>query len=222
LTARVVVVTGGFGVVGLATGRLASEQGAKVALIDRTEAPTVDCLAIEAVDLADIEAARFAISKVVDRYGHIDALVNIAGGFRWQKLEDGPVETWNLMHRMNVMTAVTASKAALPHIRDGGSIVNVAAATALKAGSGMGAYAASKAGVLRLTESLAEELRDRRVRVNAVVPTVIDTPQNRLDMPDADFSRWSAPAEVAAVILLLTSEAARAVTGAQLTVGATG
>ncbi|MCY1454645.1 3-oxoacyl-[acyl-carrier-protein] reductase FabG [compost metagenome] len=112
------------------------------------------------------------------------------------------------------------SKAALPLLTQGthGRIVNIGAGAALKAGMGMGAYAASKAGVARLTESLAEELKDTGVTVNAVLPSIIDTLQNRADMPDADFSRWVSPAELAAVILFLLSSEASAVTGALIPV----
>jgi NAD(P)-dependent dehydrogenase (short-subunit alcohol dehydrogenase family) len=122
---------------------------------------------------------------------------------------------------MNVRTAATASRAALDQFGagpQGGRIVNIGAGAALRAGAGMGAYAASKAGVLRLTEALADELKDRGITVNAILPGIIDTPQNRNDMPDADFSRWVQPADIAAVILFLASRAAMAVTGASIPV----
>jgi len=119
---------------------------------------------------------------------------------------------------MNVLTAAAASKAALPHLASGGgAIVNVGANGAVKAAAGMGPYAASKAGVHRLTESLAEEWKGK-VRVNAILPSILDTPANRADMPKADPSDWVSPAEAAAVILFLASDAASAVTGALLPV----
>jgi NAD(P)-dependent dehydrogenase (short-subunit alcohol dehydrogenase family) len=114
---------------------------------------------------------------------------------------------------------VIASRAALPLFRaSGGAIVNVGAAAAQKAGLGMGAYAASKAGVARLTESLAEELKDKSVRVNAVLPSIIDTPVNRKEMPDAAFDRWVTPASLAEVIRFLLSAASRDITGALIPV----
>ncbi|HWU79469.1 MAG TPA: SDR family oxidoreductase, partial [Caulobacter sp.] len=127
--------------------------------------------------------------------------------------------TWERLHRLNLMTALNASKAALPHLvaRGAGRIVNVGANGAVKAATGMGAYAASKAGVHRLTEALAEEYKGR-VTVNAVLPSIIDTPVNRADMPDADFATWVSPEELAAVILFLASSEASAVTGALLPV----
>ena len=124
-----------------------------------------------------------------------------------------------MMFRVNLMTAANASRAAIPYLAagDGGAIVNIGAGAALKSGAGMGAYAASKSGVHRLTESLAEELKGQ-VTVNAVLPSTIDTPANRKDMPDADFSTWVTAEEIANVILFLVSDKARGVTGALIPV----
>jgi NAD(P)-dependent dehydrogenase (short-subunit alcohol dehydrogenase family) len=223
MSGKSVVVTGGFGALGRATVRAFLEAGWRVAAVDLGEAPegTPDgVLAIGGVDLADLDSARAAMGKAAATHGGLHALVNVAGGFRWQTLEDGDLSGWSALHRMNVTTAATASKAALPALKASGSgaIVNVAAAAARRAAAGMGAYAASKAGVLRLTESLAEELKDQGVRVNAVLPTIIDTPANRADMPGADFSRWVQPADLAATLLFLASDASRAITGAELLV----
>src|SRR5207245_7870540 len=113
----------------------------------------------------------------------LHALVNIAGGFAWEEVESGTVDTWERLFKLNVITALNASKAALPLLLvNGGAIVNVSAAASTKADAGLGAYAASKSGVSRLTESLAAELKDRGVRVNAVLPSIIDTPMNRANM----------------------------------------
>jgi NAD(P)-dependent dehydrogenase (short-subunit alcohol dehydrogenase family) len=146
----------------------------------------------------------------------VHALLNIAGGFAWQTLAEGDAATWERMFTLNLKSAVNACRAALPHlIETSGAIVNVgsAAAALVQAGAGMGAYAASKAGVHKLTESLAEEMKGR-VRVNAVLPSIIDTPQNRKDMPNVDPAIWVAPDDLARVMLFLASDAARAVTGA--------
>jgi len=144
----------------------------------------------------------------------------VAGAFRWQTVADGDLGNWDLLYTVNLRTAVVASKAALPYLRarGGGRIINVGAAAAAKAGKGMGAYAAAKAGVAKLTESLAEEVKDQGINVNAVLPSIIDTPANRADMATADFSRWVTPKALADVILFLASDAARAVTGALLPV----
>ena len=220
---RTVAITGGFGILGAAVGRRFAGAGWQVALIDRADKPPselsselADHLLLSGIDLTSLDSARSAIETVASRFGGLDALINVAGGFRWETLKDGDLATWELMFRMNLLTAATTSKAALDHLtkRGNGRIVNVAAAAATKAATGMGAYTASKAGVMRLTEALAEELKDQGVTVNAVMPSIIDTPQNRKDMPKADFSRWVQPASLAEVIFFLTSDAASAVTGA--------
>ena len=129
---------------------------------------------------------------------------------------DSEPDLWTGLHRLNLITALNTSRAALPHLlaTGAGRIINVGAGAALKADAGMGAYAASKAAVHRLTEALAAETKGKGVTVNAVLPSIIDTPTNRKDMPDADFSQWVAPAELAAVMLFLASPEASAVTGA--------
>jgi NAD(P)-dependent dehydrogenase (short-subunit alcohol dehydrogenase family) len=167
------------------------------------------------VDLTDDKAAETAMAEVAARLGGIDALLNVAGGFTWQTVDDAE-PAWDRMFALNLTTALNATRAALPHLKasSDGRIVNVGAAGAQKAASGMGAYAASKSGVHRLTEALAEELKSSSVTVNAVLPSIIDTPQNRKDMPEADPGKWVAPADLAAVMLFLASPASRAMTGA--------
>jgi len=221
---KVVAVTGGLGALGQAVVRALRAAGARVAVLDRMNAPAgvadPDVLVQGGVDLADGAQADAALERAAAELGGLDALVNIAGTFRWETLEQGSAETWDFLYRVNVRTAVSASKAALPHLktRGGGRIVNIGAGAAAKAGAGMGPYAASKSAVARLTESLAEELKDQGVNVNAVFPSIIDTAQNRADMPKADFSRWVAPEALADVIVFLLSPAARAVTGALIPV----
>lgn len=221
---RIVVVTGAFGVLGRALVQRALETGASVAQVDRggvalgAADPTRN-LIVGGVDLADPEATGAAFTRIGAHFGGIDVLLNIAGGFVWQKVEGGDLAAWDRMYAINLRTAVSACMAALPFLEKSGSgaIVNVGALGAAKAGAGMGAYAASKAGVAKLTESLAEELKGR-VTVNAVLPSIIDTPANRADMPKADASAWVTPDELAAVILFLASEAAGGVTGALIPV----
>ena len=230
MVGRVVAITGASGILGAAVARAAAASGARLALIDHAAhaggadevagASGVEALFLGGVDLTDAVAASAAIETVVGRFGGLDALINVAGGFRWETLEAGSWETWNDLFRLNVLTAANASRAAVPHLKRSaaGRIVNVGANGAIKAASGMGAYAASKAGVHKLTEALAEELKADGVTVNAVLPSIIDTPANRRDMPKADFSAWVSPAELAAVMLFLASEEASAVTGALLPV----
>jgi 3-oxoacyl-[acyl-carrier protein] reductase len=196
--------------------------GARIAAIDHgstTPAPSPQRMQVGGVDLADAAQADQAIAAVVREFGGIDVLVNIAGAFTFQTIADGDNKSWDTMHRLNLLTALNASRAAIPHLvkSKAGRIVNIGAMGALQAGPGMAPYAASKAGIHRLTESLAAELKGK-ITVNAVLPSTIDTPANRRDMPNADFAKWVTPDELASVILFLASDAASAVTGALLPV----
>ena len=214
---RVVAVTGGHGVLGRAVVEAAQARGWRVAVIDHAmgHAAPDGALEIGGVDLTDPAQAGAAVGRVIERFGRLDALLNIAGGFVWQTTDDA-APAWDRMFALNLSTALHASRAALPHLKasDAGRIVNVGSAAALKAGAGMGAYGASKAAVHALTQSLAEELKTTAVTVNAVLPSIIDTPANRADMRDADPAQWVAPADLAAVILFLASPESRAMTGA--------
>lgn len=222
---RSVVVTGAFGSLGIAVARTFRAQGAAVALLGRGQPPApvaaefpapLHCV-LGGVDLTETAGAGTAMETVRAALGSVDVLVNVAGGFRWQTLEQGDVAGWDEMFAINLRTAVVSTKAALPQLlaSPAGRVINVGSGAAARpAGAGMGAYAASKVGVHKLTESLAEELKDRGITVNAVLPGTIDTPQNRADMPQADFSRWVRPEAIAAVIAFLASEQAAAVTGA--------
>ncbi len=214
---KVIVVTGAFGVLGSAVVDRAQSMGARAVRIDYASAPAnlrTDPLVLGGVDLTKPEAAQEAMQRIVAAAGRIDALLNIAGGFAWRALADADAAIWDKMYAINLKTAANASRAALPQlIESGGAIVNVGALGALKAGAGFGPYAASKSGVHKLTESLAEELKGK-VRVNAVLPSILDTEQNRRDMPDADPSTWVQPSDLANVMLFLASDDARAVTGA--------
>jgi NAD(P)-dependent dehydrogenase (short-subunit alcohol dehydrogenase family) len=217
---KTIVITGAFGALGSATSKLATTRGAQVAGLDLSTgsvADTVHMLAI-AVDLTDVEATMQAMESVASKTGRIDALLNIAGGFVWEKFATGNLDTWDRMYALNLKTAVTASRAALPFlIESQGAIVNVGAAGAVKATAGLAAYAASKQGVMKLTESLADELKGK-VRVNAVLPSIFDTPQNRADMPNSDYSKWVQAEELAKAILYLASDEASAITGALIPV----
>ena len=220
MAGRVFAITGASGVLGAAVAQAAGAQGARLALIDFAPAPPAQPSGPEVffqggVDLTDAVAASAAIDAAADRFGGLDGLLNIAGGFAWEKHEGGDRKTWHRLFLMNVQTAANASRAAIPHLRRSaaGRIVNVGANGALKAGPGMGPYAASKAGVHSLTQALAEELKGE-VTVNAVLPSILDTATNRADMPDADFASWVRPEELAAVMLFLASPEASAVTGA--------
>ena len=226
MSKRIYAITGAAGVLGSAVASLAAERGARLALIDhaaeacRAVPPSADVLHLGGVDLTDATQSGAAIDAAADRFGGLDALINIAGGFSWEKIEGSSGETWKRLFLLNVQTAENASRAAIPHLKRSaaGRIVNVGANAALKASLGMGAYAASKAGVHALTQALAEELKADGVTVNAVLPSILDTPTNRKDMPKADASAWVRPEDLAAVMLFLASEEAAAVTGALIPV----
>jgi len=221
LGGKVVAVTGAFGSLGTAVARAAADAGATVAAIDRaTSAPAAlpPGMHVGGVDLASPQSAEQVLGDVAARFGRLDALVNVAGTFRWEKVEGGSLDTWDLLYGVNLRTAVSASRAALPFLlrQSASRIVNVGAAASAKAGAGMGAYAASKSGVARFTEALAEECKDRGLTVNAVLPSIIDTAPNRADMPKADHTRWVKPEEIADLIVFLLSDRARAVNGASI------
>lgn len=216
---RTVVVTGGFGVLGRVVAEKFAAQGDTVVRVDfAPQAPGGNeaGLDVPGVDLTDAAACQALVAQITEKLGGIDVLVNVAGGFTWETLADGSLESWHKMFAMNVMTAATITKASLDTLKasPAGRIVNIGAGGAIKADMGMGAYAASKAGVHRLTEALAVELAGSSVTVNAILPSIIDTPTNRADMPDADTGAWVKPQAIADVIAFLASDQARGVTGA--------
>jgi NAD(P)-dependent dehydrogenase (short-subunit alcohol dehydrogenase family) len=225
---RVVVVTGAFGVLGAAVARAFGRAGTRVALVDVAPQASAGLqsefaaphLLLGGADLSNLESTRKTMAAIAMRFGGIDVLVNVAGGFRWERLEDGEIDTWDQLYAMNLRTAVISCKCVLPAMleRGAGRIINIGAGAAAKAGAGMGAYAASKAGVQKLTEALSEEIKERGITVNAVLPGIIDTPRNRLDMPTADFSKWVQPEAIADVIVFLASKSGGAITGAAIPV----
>lgn len=218
---QVIVITGASGALAAAVTKEALALGAKCALLSRSEVHAPKGAKWWAADVAALAGASRAMDDVAAQFGRIDALVNVAGSFMWQPLaQSADLSEWEEMHASNLMTCVHACKAVLPHlVRSGaGRIVSIGAASALQGTNGMGAYAASKAGVMRLTETLAQELKHQHITVNAVLPGVIDTPRNRADMPDADPRDWVSTGAIARVIAFLLSPAAASVTGALLPV----
>lgn len=220
---KVLIVAGALGALGKVVAEIAQSRGARIAGIDYapSQVPaTPERIEIGGVDLSDAAQAKTAVDAAAKHFGRLDALINIAGGFAFETVGDGDTKTWQRMYALNVLTALNASRAALPHLAasSAGRIINIGAMGALQAGNGMGPYAASKAGVHRLTEALASEWKGK-VTVNAVLPSIIDTTANRADMPKADFTKWVTPQELAEVILFLASDAASGVTGALIPVG---
>ncbi|MDB6011110.1 MAG: NAD-dependent oxidoreductase [Gammaproteobacteria bacterium] len=225
---KAIAITGAFGALGAATALVAAEQGARLALIDRAphapaglfDAHSDEIRLLTGVNLTDETQASAAVRAAHEQLQGLDVLINVAGAFRWQTVADGDPAVWDQMFAVNLKSALFTSRAAIPFLRQSqqGRIINIGANAALKAGAGMGAYTASKAGLHRLTESLAEELKAAGITVNAVLPSIIDTPANRADMPKADFTTWVTPRALAEVILFLASDAGAPITGALLPV----
>lgn len=225
---KVAMITGAAGTLGRAVAEAFAAAGARLVLVDLNEAALAAAYPdpgerrlLLAANLGDAAAVARVVDAAVGRFGRIDALCNIAGGFRMGKpVHETPAETWSLMLDMNAGTLLNAVRAVVPRMlaAGGGKVVNVGAMGGTVGRANMGAYSASKSAVIRLTESMAAELRDKNINVNCVLPSVIDTPANRADMPKADPRKWVAPADLAQVILFLCSDGARAVHGAAVPV----
>jgi len=220
-----VLITGAAGALGSAVARRFARDGARLALFDRVIAKPpagsdAGHLAFE-VDLLQPEAIRAAVDKTLAKFGRIDILCNIAGGFRsGSSVHETSPELWREMIDMNATSVLNMASAVVPAmVRERtGKIVNVAAMSAQSGKAGLGAYVVSKTAVIRLTESMAAELRDKGINVNCVLPSIIDTRANRRDMPKADFSKWVAPEALADVIAFLASHASRGMHGAAVPV----
>lgn len=224
----VVMITGATGNLGRAVAAAFAKQGASLCLVARKLGDpaalraegAVEVLACPA-DLGDAKAVDEAVAGAVRRFGRIDVLCNIAGGFEMgEAVHEIGAESWARMMELNVGSVLRVSHAVVPQMlaRQSGRIVNVGASAALGGKARMGAYIASKSAVIRLTESMAAELREAGINVNCVLPSIIDTPENRAAMPKADPRKWVAPDALAEVILFLASPAARAIHGAAIPV----
>lgn len=230
-TDQAVVITGASGNLGSALAHAFRQAGAKLALIDRhvdvlaQEFPDLvhkpDRLLIRSADLTQVDDVETAVTDIVAHFGRIDVLAHTVGGFRaGSPLHETPVATLDFMLNLNAKTVFIINQAVIPHMlrQKSGKIINLAARAGLQGQPNLAAYAASKAAVIRLTESTAAELKLSGINVNCVLPGTIDTPQNRQAMPDADFSRWVKPESLADVILFLASDAARDIHGAAVPV----
>ena len=216
------LVTGARGNLGAAVVAVLRARGARVATVDRAEGGTDDegLLALGGVDLLDPAACARAVAATLDRFGRLDGVAHAAGGFAVAKADEADAAVWERMFRLNLVTTLNVFRAALPPMRGAGrgALVAVGAAAAGRAGAGFGPYAASKTAVLRLVESYAAELGRDGIRVNAVLPGTMDTPQNREAMPNADRSKWVTTAEVAETIAFLLGPASSGVSGAAVPV----
>ena len=228
---KVIMVTGAIGQLGVAVTQTFQAANAKLTLVDRGEdrlkkafpelVDVPDYLLVDCADMMDEAAVKEAVNKTINYFGKIDVLVNTVGGFRaGQMVHETPLETWDMLLNLNARSEFIACQQVIPFMLNQGSgvITNIAARPGIEGQSGMAAYSASKSAVLRLTESMSAELKDQGINVNCLIPGTIDTPKNREELPEADFSAWVTPESLADVILFLSSSAARDIHGAALPV----
>ena len=227
---QIVLVTGAAGNLGFAVAQAFRTAGAGLVLVDRARERLAELYAdwlpaddiwLATADLTDEQSVADMAATVLAEAGRVDVLVNVAGGFSMgTAVHKTELATWEFMLNLNAKSVLLTSKAFVPQMiaRGEGKIISVAARAGLEGKAKMGAYTVSKAAVIRLTESLADELKEHSINVNCILPGTIDTPQNRAAMPNANVAKWVAPAELANVILFLASPAASAVQGAAVPV----
>ena len=225
---KVVLVTGASGNLGQAVARAFAHSGASLALVARSQGrlsalfpDLTGHLLLEGVDLNSPDQAEQAVQETLKRFRRLDVLVHTVGGFvGGLRVHETPVDAWDRMFVLNTRSAFLLARATVPVMlkQQSGRMIFVGARSALKGGPRVAAYSASKAALLRLVESLAEELKAEGITVNCVLPGTMDTPQNRAAMPNADFSKWVKPEAVARIILFLASDAADTINGAAIPV----
>jgi NAD(P)-dependent dehydrogenase (short-subunit alcohol dehydrogenase family) len=230
-TDRVVAVTGVAGNLGIAVANAFAAAGARIAFVDRSPdrlpklfpelAASPNHFIAPPTDVTDVASVAAAIEDTHKHFGRIDALVNTAGGYRaGTPLHETPLSDWDFMLNLNARSVFATCKAVIPKMLEqgAGKIINVSSRAALAGDPNHAAYSVSKTAIVRMTESMAGELKDQGLNVNCVMPGLIDTPQNRSAMPNADFSKWVSPEAIADVILFLASDGARAINGAAIPV----
>lgn len=226
---KVALITGAAGNLGKAATHAFQDQGAKLILVDhagehlqQAYGDTTDRSEVylsDSTDLRNPAQVAHVIKEAITSFEKIDVLINIAGGYRGgQRFHQTEVETLDFLFDLNVKTLFNTCQAVIPLMlnQKSGSIINVSARSGLKGSTKMGPYSASKSAVMRLTESMAAELKGNGIRVNSILPGTIDTEQNRKDMSDADFSRWVKPEAIANVMVFLASDSSSAITGAHI------
>ena len=227
---KIAIITGGTGALGKAITIAFLEEGAKVVCTYIFDKEKKECLSLTKIhrdrivfirtDVTKEKDVSNLISNTIRKFKRVDILVNVVGGFAFSYIKDTDEKTWDLMMNLNLKSAFLCSKYALPRMieQNYGKIINISSRPALKGAAGVGAYSASKAGVLNLTETIADEIKAYEINVNAVLPSTIDTPANRRDMPEADFSKWVKPEEIARVIVFLSSDDSKPISGAGIPV----
>lgn len=231
-SSKVAVITGATGALGRVVVKAFLDQGTRVVSTYRSEEKKnqlvdflgeADALMSVKTDVTNEADVQGLFRKVIAKYGRVDFLLNIVGAYKGgTEIANTKEEDWDSMMSINLKSAFLCSKAALPHMlrQNYGRIINVASRTALEKRyrSKSGAYAVSKAGVVVLTETIAEEVRKYDINVNCILPSTIDTPDNRQILPEADFSKWVKPEQIAKVLLFLVSEDSSTISGASIPV----
>ena len=224
---RVVLVTGAAGNLGRAVAQVFRDDGARLVLVGRDTASLqrafgdLDRTMFLAADITQPGQLQQQVGHALTQFGRIDVCCHIAGGFRMgEPGHETTASTWDFLMDLNARSLLNVSAAVVPGMlsQRAGKIVTVGAGAAAKGAANMGAYSASKAALVRLTESMSAELRDSGINVNCVLPSTIDTPENRAAMQKADAARWVAPRALAQVIFFLCSDAASAIHGAAIPV----
>jgi NAD(P)-dependent dehydrogenase (short-subunit alcohol dehydrogenase family) len=231
MNSRSVIITGARGNLGAAVARAFLATGANLVLVDHAThrleqsfaalADSPNHLLLGGVDLGDEAAVARVVTATVERFGAVDVLVHTVGTWRGgQPVHEAALSDWTFLQETNLRTTLLAVRAVLPPMlaQRRGKIIGIGARTGLAGEAQVAAYSATKAAVLRLLESVSAEVKASGINVNAILPSIIDTPQNRAAMPGADYSRWVAPAALADVVVFLASDAARAIHGATIPV----
>ena len=226
---KVVMITGAAGNLGQAAANAFLAAGARLVLVDRHPTrlhelyPALSATGAHflatSVDATDPDAVEALTAEVIERWGQIDVLVNTVGGYRAGKpAHETELKTFDFMFKLNVHTAFIASRAVIPFMlaRETGKIINVGSKSGLQGQKNAAAYSAAKGALIRLTESMAAELKHAGLNVNCILPGIIDTPENRQAMPKANYERWVKPQSLADLILFLASQAARDIHGAAI------
>jgi len=228
---KTVLITGGTGALGRevslsflksnATAAITHVIDKEIQQLESTLGDLMKKVMLIKADIGDEQQVKNLVSDIVKKYGHIDILINVVGGYLGgKKVTEMTEKEWDLMMNLNLKTAFLISKHVVEQMvkQGSGKIIHVAARLGLKGIAGNSAYGASKSGLIRLVESLSDEVKDKNINVNCVLPSIIDTGANRKDMPDADFSKWVKPSEIARVMLFLASDDSKPIHGAAIPV----
>lgn len=233
LNGKVAVVTGATGALGRVVSKTLLDQGARLVLTHRRAETLVelsdfvggskDMLFSVQTDVTDENSVQALFQQAISKYGRVDILLNIVGAFRGgADIVNTKVNDWDFMMNVNLKSAFLCCRAALPYMvrQNYGKIINVSARAAVEKRYRVknGAYAVSKAGIIVLTETIAEEIKKYDINVNCILPSTIDTPDNRRTFPDADFSKWVKPEQIAQVMLFLVSDESKTISGASIPV----